>query len=247
MLNLEDLLKSPAWAEIKNREKEAMVEVEEPEIPSIFPEYLRNDPQVVGYPDADFQDKIYAWVWDKIERIDHNRSLRGDDIRINIRINDFGCGRGDFMEYIGSIHCTYHGYELKNTLVRAGNERHGLSIFNGEPWEEGQTVLHNENFLTAELPECDITLVIGTLNENTGVDKWQFFASTLNAALKCTKRAVIFVLAREMEGVEGYNDFPFRGLFDLFDKYPTDIRFEIDYAEIRDIYMLTVHIGGHDM
>jgi hypothetical protein len=59
----------------------------------------------------------------------------------------------------------------------------------------------------------------------------------MQKALETTEKAIIFVLSNKFD-VEGFNDFPFKELFDHLPNNP----FTIDCTKFEDIYMLIVHV-----
>jgi hypothetical protein len=188
----------------------------------VMPEYLLNDPEVVGYPSIELQDFIYKWVAEDLP-------LAGD-----YSIKDYGAGRGDFLAHLRTRGVlpfpTYYGFEKKESLVLAGKQKHTY------------LTLVQQDFLSSDIV-TDYTICIGTLNEDHGEDKWEYFNKTLNHAVKTTNKAIILVLASNMDNLEGFLDYP---LQELFQNLPKDVRFTIDYTRLEDIYKLTVHIGGYN-
>jgi len=183
-----------------------------------LPDYLMNDPEVVGYPDLEMQKQIYDWV------------LKGLPYS-NYSIKDFGAGRGDFYRSLPySKDVQYFGFETKGSLISVGKQKSpDINLIHGD--------FFNSNIVT------DYTICIGTLNEIHGFDKWEYFNKTLNHAISTTKTAVIFILARNMDGNEWFLDYPFE---ELFLHLPKDVRFTLDYTLLEDIYKLTVHIGSYN-
>jgi len=190
---------------------------------TIIPHYLLNDPEVVGYPDADMQREIYEWVLSDLPICDYS-------------VKDLGAGRGDFYGYMNGLTMKalpsprYIGFEIKESLVFAGKQKY-----------DGIELLHGD-FLNSDLT-TDYTICIGTLNEDHGLDKWEYFNKILKHCTNTTNIAIIFVLASNMDGTDGFLDYPFN---ELFSQMPKDIRFTVDYTKLEDIYKLTVHIGGYN-
>lgn len=188
-----------------------------------LPSYLLSDPEIVGYPDLEFQEQIYSWVNDSIPTQGYT-------------IKDLGCGRGDFFGYISKreaweekfkdIH--YFGIELNPNLCTVAKQKYPEI-----------NVLNNDYFDTDI--QTDYTVCIGTLGDNLGQDKWENFNKTLNWAINNTKISVIFILQRDCYGNEGFFDYPFGELFANLDP---NLKFKLDYSELEDIYKLTVHIDG---
>ena len=189
----------------------------------VIPEYLLNDPEVVGYPDLEMQQGIYDWV------------LR--DLPVSgYSIKDLGAGRGDFYGHMNGLSIKalpsprYIGFEEKESLVVAGRRK----------YENIELV--QSNFFDSDI-STDYTICIGTLNEDHGNDKWDYFNKTLKHCLYTTKVAAIFILASNMDGFEGFLDYP---MPEVLSYIPKDVRFTIDYTQFEDIYKLTVHIGGYN-
>ena len=187
----------------------------------VLPEYLINDPLFVGYPDIEMQEDIYRWV--------------AESIPINgYTLKDFGCGRGDFYGWLQKdrpfVEPNYIGIDSKVSMVLSGEKKYpGIRIINSD-------FLENEDV-------TDYTVCIGTLNDDHGFDKWEYFNRTLITALRTTKTAVIFILSRNFDGLDGFLDYPFE---ELFQNFPSTIPFKIDYSKFEDIYKLTVYIDGYN-
>jgi len=201
-----------------------------------YPDYLINDPQVVGYPDEDMQQQIYRWIGREIS----TDTISGRDQDSKIILRDFGAGRGDFMpvffQSVGKRRGEYIGIETNPNLCSVAQHKYdGINILN-ESYFENDMV-------------SDYTVVIGTLNESmTSVDdpaiyakKWDLFNRTLTHAMRTTRKKIIFVLARNMDGHDEFLDYP---LHELFVNIDPNIRLTLDYSEFQDIYKLTVHIGS---
>lgn len=187
-----------------------------------FPEYLLVDPEIVGYPDEEMQAQIYNWVL--------------SDIKNESSVTDYGCGRGDFYGHCISsgYDIEYVGFDTKQIMISAGLKKYGGLHFN---------LLNFDFSIDSELSPVDYVVCIGTLNDNHGQDKWEYFNRTLNNAISHTKVAVVFVLSRNFDNDPNFLDYPFEELFRHLDK---NLRFEIDYTKFEDIYKLTVHIGGYN-
>ncbi len=195
----------------KDREKNSSGEL------SIIPDYLLNDPEIVGYPDRVTQSQIYEWVNSKI--------------KYPASIKDLGCGRADingYLDWRNDDRPDYIGIESNPNLCEVGRKKYpSINIINAD-------------FNDVSIP-TDFTICIGTLNDDHGFDKWEFFNKTLNHALNNTKTAIIFVLQADCYGNEGHLDYP---LGRMVSELGSGLRFEIDNSFMEDIYCLTVHIGG---
>lgn len=185
-----------------------------------FPDYLANDPQIVGYPDLETQEQIYEWVEEYLPPM-------------NFSIKDFGAGRGDFYNYLGvenNREVDYFGIDLNPNMVNVARSKYpSIQMFNND-------------YLDIAI-ESDYTVVIGTLNESNGNDKWDNFNKTLIHAQNTTKRAIFFVLQANCYGFEGSDDFP---IHELVQRLPENTKFTIDNSKLEDIYVLVVHIDDYN-
>ena len=184
-----------------------------------IPDYLLNDPEIVGYPNQEMMDDIYDWVNLKIEH--------------PCLIKDLGAGRGDFYGFLEnkfSMTPNFIGIELNPNLCQVGKKKYpGIQLI-------------NDNFFDVNL-ESDYSVCIGTLNENHGQNKWEYFNKTLNYCFSNTKKAIIFVLSSNMQGFNGFLDYP---IDEMVQNLGRDVIYEIDYSKFKDIYLLTVHIGSYN-
>lgn len=185
------------------------------ELTNMIPDYLLFDPEVVGYPDLEMQGQIYDWVY---EELDSGKCS----------VKDYGCGRGDFWSGNRFVYGGYVGIENKESLVEVAKKKYPhINIIQGD-------------FLEQDL-QTDYTICIGTLNDVHGFDKWEYFNKTLKKALETTNIAIIFILSSNMDGIDGFLDYP---LNELFQNLSPELPIEIDYTKFQDIYKLTVHIGS---
>ena len=165
------------------------------------------------------QNEIYDWVDSKLPNV-------------NFSVKDLGCGRGDFISQMlfGETGNQYIGIDSNPNLIAVGRQKYpGINLI-------------NDDFLNVN-EQSDYTICIGTLNDDHGFDKWEYFNKTLNHALNTTNKSVIFVLSANNDGIEGFLDYP---IHEMVQNLGTDLLFEIDYSKFKDIYLLTVHVGGYD-
>lgn len=187
----------------------------------ILPNYLINDPQVVGYPDLGMQEEIYNWVKESLPI--HNYSIK-----------DFGCGRGDIYPILlknlfdDSVGIQYFGIDSRKSMIESGTTKYpGIQLI-------------YDDFLEIDL-QTDYTICIGTLNDRHIYDKWNYFNKTLNHALSNTNSAIIFVLSASNDGFEESLEYP---LSELFENLSSDFPIKVDYTKFKDIYKLTVYIDS---
>lgn len=214
------------WA--KNLEREGLIGeiMSEDELDKIyqvepeFPDYLLYDSQIVGYPDQEFQVKIYDWVKTYLPNS-------------NYTIKDLGSGRGDFHGYLndcGVDNVEYFGIEMNSNLYNVSRKK----------YPEAQ--VFNQDYLKLSI-ESDYTIVIGTLNDDLMVDKWDNFNKTLNYAISNTETRILMVLQADCYGNPGSVDYP---LNELVQFLPKEMKFIIDYSEIEDIYLLVIDNDSHN-
>lgn len=210
-MQLEDLLKTP----------EEII-VPKPE-PMNIPDYMLNDPEIVGYPDVEMQDDIYRWV--------------ENDIRFNATVKDFGCGRGDFghayLKYARpNSDDLYIGIDKNPFLIEAGIRK----------WRSKYEFALKHGDWFDEFTMTDYTVCIGSLNEVETADPMDFFFRTLTHALQTTKEQVIFVFNTEPE--EGYNHFPLDKVIDILSEWKP---FRLDCSRYKGICKLTVFCNEFEL
>ncbi len=161
-----------------------------------IPDYIIDDPEVVGYPDEKMQWDIYNWV---------SKSIPNPEATVK----DFGCGRGDFgHDWVRSEN--YIGIDRTPVIINAGKKKYpGLDLRLGD-WFDCNDV-------------TDHTVCIGSLNSNNGQDEWEYLADTLDHAIATSNISVIFILNRKTE-LDGYVEYPIGKLLDLLnDDLPFEI------------------------
>lgn len=219
MKNLEDVLGDISKPEV--------LEVETPSVeePVEIPERLYTDPEVVGYPNQLIQDLVYDTA------LSGRLPFAGD-----ISIVDIGAGRGDVVSYILSrypqVNLKYTGYEINPILDKVGNDL--LSKFDN-------CQILNEDFLSAEINDANIVLMIGSLNLNYGRDigDWPYLEQMLKKAVEIFTEKIIFVLYQTNEGEDQHIAYPIPNVSELLLQlgYP----FSIDYGRLENVYTITVH------
>ena len=203
--------------------KELGVEFESlPETIELFPDYLLNDPEIVGYPDLDTQEEIYDWVENYLPYSSYS-------------IKDLGCGRGDFYAYLNRDR--YDG-ERNKLIDYVGMDSNPNMVNIAKQKYPNIQVLHND-FLDISI-DTDYSVIIGTLNEDNGNDKWDNFNKTLIHCLSNTKKKIIFVLQANSYGFQGSVDYP---IHELVERLDPNLKFIIDNSKLEDIYVLIVHIA----
>lgn len=200
------------------------VEASVPEVE--IPDRIYNDPMLVGYPTLDFQMDTYF------------HTMHGNlPLTDTVSITDVGAGRGDIVMYLHEYHgfgpgkIQYTGYEINPILATAGNK-----LLNAGGYD---AIIHNTNFIDADVNETDIVLLVGTLNIDYGIGNtgWQFLENLLKKCIKISKFRVIAVLLHENAGYDQYNAYPIPNMTELALKF--NHPFTINYGVIDYSYVLS--------
>lgn len=216
MAKLEDLLNPKS----KIVEFQEAIEEHIEQTTDNLPDYLLNDPEIVGYPDEEFQLEIYDWAmsW-----------------AYNSKVADVGCGRGDFYGRLSDFSLKkppeYIGFETNPLMVSAAKKKHvGINVY-------------QENFLDYAGENFDHIFWIGTLNSdyghfdlNTFAGRYDYFLKNVRHGLKYCNNSLIFILLNSAE--DGFIAHPIPTITDFLLK--ENQPFEIDYSKFQDIYKLTI-------
>jgi len=90
----------------------------------IDPDYLKNDPQVVGYNTAEEQDILYDFILSNFDPTTES-------------VLDLGCGRGDFLRYVEEAYqhkLKYHGIDMNKQLIDVAKELSPDNKFTNTNW-----------------------------------------------------------------------------------------------------------------
>lgn len=87
-----------------------------------LPDYLINDPELVGYPDSEFQEMIYARVVSEL-------------IGCNDVI-DLGCGRGDLYPVVDAFGIQYTGVDRLDSMKKVAETKYPGINFLCQNWNE---------------------------------------------------------------------------------------------------------------
>ena len=85
-----------------------------------LPDYLINDPEVVGYPDAEFQEMIYAKVVSEL--------IGCEDVI------DLGCGRGDLYPIVDAFGIQYTGVDRLESMKKVAEQKYTGINFLCQEW-----------------------------------------------------------------------------------------------------------------
>lgn len=135
-----------------------------------IPDYLINDPEVVGYPDIEMQSAIYSWAVEGINLVDNS-------------VLDVGCGRGDLIEF--TSHCKiFTGCDTKVALVTTGRKKYATIYPHFGLVEKDVLSLTNETF--------DYSFVVGTFNDITDKSKVE---DIYNHVYNIANKAIIIIIS----------------------------------------------------
>jgi hypothetical protein len=205
---LEEFLNLGTPEELDQTEYDMLQQIE-------IPDYLVNDPELVGYPDLEMQEKIYNWA---IQYLNFSEKT----------VLDVGAGRGDLFNVLNQFNLkSYIGIEERQALCYVGVSTHTDPRFS----------LINANYFNIEY-KADIAFVIGTLNSTSTTTKWEDFKKMFNKLYSEINECVIFIVNNH--SLDGFNDYPFNELFTNL-LLTNNIPFTIDYSKFEGIYKLTIY------
>ena len=102
---LEEFLNLGTPEELDQTEYDMLQQIE-------IPDYLVNDPELVGYPDLEMQEKIYNWA---IQYLNFSEKT----------VLDVGAGRGDLFNVLNQFNLkSYIGIEERQALCYVGVSTH---------------------------------------------------------------------------------------------------------------------------
>lgn len=121
--------------------------------PMVIPPYLIDDPELVGYPDEEFQQMIYRNV---------AKYLIGCD-----SVKDFGCGRGDFSLMVPRM--KYIGIDKSPVMQKIAAVKYPDLDFRCMEW-------------SGTLDTTDASVMIGSLMDNTDEDDLYYLVSAMRGS-----------------------------------------------------------------
>lgn len=103
-----------------------------------LPDYLINDPELVGYPDAEFQQMIYSKVVSELVGCND--------------VIDLGCGRGDFYPVVNAFGIQYTGVDRLESMKKVAEQKYpGIEVL-CQDWID-------------PLPKSDAVVVVGSIGD----------------------------------------------------------------------------------
>jgi len=90
----------------------------------INPDYIKTDPQVVGYHSLEEQEILYDFILSNFDPTTES-------------VLDLGCGRGDFLRYVEEAYQStlkYHGVDMNKQLIDVAKELSPDNTFTATNW-----------------------------------------------------------------------------------------------------------------
>jgi hypothetical protein len=198
---------------------------------TILPDYLLEDPQVVGYPDLEMQESLYSYALMGV------LPLVQDPIN-PMSVVDIGAGRGDLRAFLDTNYpgFQYYGYELNSIHRNIAKQKYEIELIN-EEFSRSTMNFHGWGF-------C-----IGSLNDDYGLfipnspdSKFTYFGHLLDACIKKISEGVVFILLNETSPEqENLIPFPMPEMVEFLDSNYPDLAFQIDYSKFQGIYKLVIY------
>lgn len=142
-----------------------------------LPDYLINDPELLGYPDAGFQQMIYSKVVAEL--------IGCEDVI------DLGCGRGDLYPVVNGFGIQYTGVDRLESMKKVAEQKYPGINFLCQDWGK-------------PLPTSDAVVIIG---QDTGSyspsESIEWYAELLERSLTLATRKIVFVLPEIRENASG--------------------------------------------
>jgi hypothetical protein len=193
-----------------------------------MPQYLLEDTEVVGYPDLEMQNELYAYATERV------LSAFLDPTH-PVAVVDIGAGRGDFKAFLDKLKIGYQyfGYEINPIHRDIAKQKYNL-------------ILSDQEFSTCNMNFDGWGFCIGSLNQNYGLfdptspeSKYSYFRTLLDTCLKCISKGVVFILLNE--GTDLLIPFPIPEMVQILDDSYTNLAYTIDYSHFHGIYKLVIY------
>lgn len=192
-----------------------------------IPDYLINDPEVVGYHDDEQQKNIYYIATSGKLSLDGTTSIL-----------DLGCGRGDLYEFLKTYGVTYKytGIDNTNTLILAGRTKYPDANLISATYHNLDNLIEYKS---------DWVFNVGNLNLNYGYASAEFskfdeLANLLEISMTVANIGVTFVLLEDNLGNESYISYPIHEVALLLKNRFPMYKYNINYSEIANVYVLNV-------
>jgi len=153
---------------------------------SVDESYLESAPEVVGYNSIQQQHDMYQIISNYIEP--------------GASIIDFGCARGDFLNFYMErkfYDVDYIGIDMNKALLDAGERIHGFKV--------GTELIHSDWFNLPDHIKRDWSINIGSSNlryDASTVDNKTYLRDTINTMLEHCTVATALLLASDVGGTD---------------------------------------------
>jgi SAM-dependent methyltransferase len=196
---------------------EASKELNEEKV--LLPEYMLNDPELVGFTDLESQLSFYKLATDGLPLLDEGLS-----------VFDMGCGRGDFYDYLKNNvnpNIKYFGVDTKNQIIQVSKQKYGdeintqvLNWFDADG--EYDWVFNNMSTI---------------LNYGYDVDRYVYLKNTIDKGMSLSKFGMVLTLLSDNSGVDSYIDFRVSKVIELIEGR---FLFGVDQSTNSNIYKLVI-------
>lgn len=176
-----------------------------------LPDYLINDPELVGYPDAEFQQMIYSKV--VAELIGCNDVI------------DLGCGRCDLYPIVDAFGIGYVGVDRLVSMQKVAETKYPRVNFLCQDWND-------------PINPADAVVIVGSINSATSMaEARSLYIECIHIALITTIKKIVFVLSSESDESSGIVGYP---VSDAIHYIPPDLPYKVDASFASGVYILTI-------
>jgi len=206
------------------------------EITETFPDYMFNDANWVGYPDAEMQESVYNIASYGTFNADTNSIL------------DVGCGRGDYGHYIKTAvnpDIEYTGIDVNEFAIKVGKHKYSnlnldlhANVFNSDWLSERPDfmvdwVMHITNLTV------DYNLYSDIFTENR---RYDYFKEMLSLSMRIARSGAVFILLNDNQENSAENQYLTHSFSELAKVlYGMNYAFAIDNTDYSNIFKLLVY------
>ncbi len=224
----DDYISDEEWEKMTPAERKAWEENEDSSEEGEDPDYIMNDPEMVGYDDKDQQRDIYDFATEEVESEES--------------ILDFGCGRGDLHEFLyqkDGETPKYKGVDINSPLINAGIKKYAPDI----------TIENRDWFDLDSSYKSDWCVNIGSLctrYDSSTEDGFKLVTKTLDKMMSlCDTGSVLILFSTHMPDEAKEEEFllvdPGKILTYALNKYGLDTgNVILDHSYTDAIFKLTV-------
>jgi SAM-dependent methyltransferase len=196
-----------------------------------FPEYLVNDPIVLGYAYEETQYSVYDAAQAYTIRTGYESIL------------DVGCGRGDFGNHLLKQfpNIQYTGIDLNPLLVDVGKQKYSEISSNFILLNQAFTQNYPTDFTYDWVFHVtDLTLDYGVHSEVTTnpLKRYEMLEWNIIKSLEISKIGCVFMLLNDKDITEGYLNYSFSPITEIL--YRLNAKFAFDNSDLPNVTKLVV-------